>query len=211
MEGQYCQLDPLRAKDHAEPLFAAFEDDEKGDTWHYLAEGPFASLEEYRQWVSSTETISDQLFWAITDLDTGQVSGILSYLRIQPGAGSIEIGTITYSPHLRRCRAGSEAIILLIRTAFALGYRRVEWKCNALNEPSRRAALRYGFTYEGTFRQALVVKGRNRDTAWFSIIDREFPPIDASYGQWLNPGNFDEQGKQIVALSALVAGRGIAE
>lgn len=201
----YARLEPLSDSRHSDSLFDALQEDSEGRVWRYLADEPFESAQEFSTWVKSVEAWPDCIYFAVQDLDTGRWGGYLCYLRIKPNAGSIEIGGIAYAPCLQRRRSGSEAIILLARHAFALGYRRLEWKCNALNAASRRAAQRYGFSYEGTFRQATVVKGRNRDTAWFSIIDREFPLLNEAYTTWLDPSNFDAERQQITRLSELTA------
>ena len=148
---------------------------------------------------------ADPLFFAIVDAATGRATGLASYLRIAPAAGSIEIGHLYFSPLLQRRPAATEALFLLMDQAFELGYRRLEWKCNALNAASRSAALRLGFQFEGIFRQATVVKGRNRDTAWFSIIDGEWPQLRRAFARWLAPANFDEKGRQRERLSTLTA------
>jgi RimJ/RimL family protein N-acetyltransferase len=176
-----------------------------GDGWAYLPYGPFASPQRYRDWMQTHCTGDDPLFFAIIDRATDKAVGLASYLRITPAAGSIEIGHLSFSPLLQRRRAATEALYLLMRAAFALGYRRLEWKCNALNAASRQAAIRLGFAFEGVFRQATVVKGRNRDTAWFSIIDSEWPALDAAFTHWLAPENFDENGQQRAHLSVLTA------
>ncbi len=147
----------------------------------------------------------DPLFFAIRDLETGHWAGVASYLRITPEAGTIEVGHINLAPELQRTRAATEAMALMMGHAFGLGYRRYEWKCNALNLGSRRAAQRLGFSYEGVFRQAAVVKGRNRDTAWFAAIDEDWPQLSAAFQTWLDPANFDVDGRQRVALSSLTA------
>jgi len=146
---------------------------------------------------------SDPLFYAITDLDSGHLGGVASYLRITPQAGTIEVGHINFAASLQRTRAATEAIFLLIQWAFEAGYRRFEWKCDALNMPSRRAAQRFGLSYEGVFRQATVVKGRNRDTAWFAAIDAEWPALKEAFTLWLDPSNFDAQGQQRESLGSL--------
>ena len=150
--------------------------------------------------MAGAERSTDPLFYAIIDDTSGKALGHISYLRITPAAGSIEVGHVVYSPRLQRTRAATEAMYLLMQRVFTLGYRRYEWKCDALNAPSRQAAQRYGFAYEGVFRQALVYKGRNRDTAWYACIDQEWPALDAAYQRWLDPANFDEQGQQRHAL-----------
>jgi len=169
----------------------------------YLPYGPFATLDDYLVWLNRVATVADPQFYAIVDLATGTATGVASYLRIDPAAGSIEVGHINYSPKLQRTIAATEAMYLMMRRAFELGYRRYEWKCNALNVPSRAAALRLGFSYEGIFRQARVDKGRNRDTAWYAMIDGDWPLVDRAFRRWLDPSNFDERGRQLMALSAL--------
>ena len=173
--------------------------------WTYLASGPFASLAEFRAWMDATCRGADPLFFAIMDNTTGRVTGAASYLRIQPAQGSIEVGHIIYAPRLQRTAAATEAMVLMMRQAFALGYRRYEWKCNALNAKSRAAAQRLGLSFEGFFRQAAVVKGRNRDTAWYAAVDRDWPALDAAFTRWLDPANFDEDGRQRQRLSELTA------
>jgi len=173
--------------------------------WTYLPYGPFESPDGYRDWVTERSRDSDPLFLAIVDGATGLATGVASYLRIDSGNGSIEVGHLAYSPLLQRTPAATEAMYLMMRHAFELGYRRYEWKCNALNTPSRVAAQRLGFAYEGIFRQASVVHGRNRDTAWYAIIDSEWPALQAAYEQWLAPANFDSDGQQKTRLSELTA------
>jgi RimJ/RimL family protein N-acetyltransferase len=170
-----------------------------------MAYGPFATLVDYRTWVEGSARGNDPMFFAIVDRTTGKAVGVASYLRIDPANGCIEVGHLAYSPLLQRKPAASEAMYLMMEQAFKLGYRRYEWKCNALNAPSRAAAQRLGFSYEGIFRQATVVKGRNRDTAWYSIIDAEWPPLQRAFQTWLAPENFDAQGKQRKRLSSLTA------
>lgn len=203
LEGHYCRLEPLDAARHAEALFAANALDAEGLNWTYLSYGPFGDLSQYRAWVEKVGPGEDPLFFAILDQATGRATGVASYLRIAPESGSIEVGHINYSPLLQRTRAATEAMYLMMAQAFALGYRRYEWKCNALNQPSRAAAQRLGLSYEGLFRQATVVKGRNRDTAWYATIDSEWPALEAAFLQWLDPANFDAQGQQRRPLSSL--------
>jgi RimJ/RimL family protein N-acetyltransferase len=206
IEGRYCRVEPLDPDRHAAPLFEAICDDEDGRSWTYMAYGPFASLDEYRAWMTATCLGDDPLFFAIVDLTTGQPAGVASLMRIDRRCGIIEVGHIHYSPRLQRTRAATEAMYLLMRRVFdELGYRRYEWKCDALNEPSRRAAERLGFTYEGTFRKATIYKGRNRDTAWFSIVDDEWPSLKEAYEAWLDPSSFDAEGKQRRSLRDLTA------
>jgi RimJ/RimL family protein N-acetyltransferase len=195
MHGRLCRLDPLDPA-HAAPLFEAHALDREGRNWTYLPYGPFASSAEYTRWVEWASAQDDPQFFAIVDGATRPV-GVASYLRIEPAMGVIEVGHLAFSPLLQRRPAATEAMYLMMRRVFEeLGYRRYEWKCDALNAPSRRAAERLGFTYEGTFRQMHVVKGRNRDTAWFSITDSEWPVLKRAFEGWLDPANFDAAGAQ---------------
>jgi len=205
MEGRFCRLEPLDAERHAAALHAANAVDVEGRNWTYLPYGPFESQESYRDWVEQSSYSSDPLFFAIIDRAKNNPVGVASYLRIDPASGSIEVGHIHYSPLLQHAPAATEAMFLMMRQAFALGYRRYEWKCNALNAPSRAAAQRLGFSFEGVFRQASVVKGRNRDTAWYAAIDSEWPALESAYTAWLDPANFDAAGRQRLRLSALTA------
>jgi RimJ/RimL family protein N-acetyltransferase len=201
LQGQYVQLEPLCADRHAAELFDAYQGHDS--LWDYMPYGPFDKMVDYRAWVVETIANPGHMFLAIRDIETGVLGGVASYLRIDPKAGSIEVGNINYAPVLQRTRAATEAMALMMGWAFDAGYRRYEWKCNALNAPSRRAAQRLGFSYEGIFRQALVVKGRNRDTAWFAVIDREWPALRKAYVLWLDHSNFDSNGRQIIALGDL--------
>jgi len=205
LSGQYCRLEPADPARHAAPLFTALAQDVSGEVWTYLPYGPFASADAYAQWLQSVCGGDDPLFFAIVDAATDRAVGLASYLRITPQAGSVEIGHLLFSPQLQRHTAATEALYLLMRQAFALGYRRLEWKCDTRNLASRRAAARLGFRFEGVFRQAAVVKGRNRDTAWFSVIDGEWPALDAAFRTWLAPENFDAAGRQRRRLSELTA------
>ncbi len=195
MVGRYCTVEPLDIERHAAQLFAANRHDVDGRNWAYLPYGPFGRLEDYVEWMAATCRDPDPLFHAIVDHDLGAV-GVASYLRIAPVQGSIEVGHINYSPLLQRQRAATEAMFLMMGRAFDLGYRRYEWKCDALNAASRTAAIRLGFAFEGVFRQAAVVKGRNRDTAWYSVIDSEWPARRREFITWLSPQNFDPDGRQ---------------
>jgi RimJ/RimL family protein N-acetyltransferase len=205
MTGRTCRVEPLSVDRHAADLHAANRRDADGRNWTYLPYGPFDTLEAYIAWVTSVVAATDPQFHALIDLASGKAVGVASYLRIDPGAGSIEVGHINYSPLLQRTIAATEAMYLMMKRAFDLGYRRYEWKCNALNAPSRTAAQRYGFSYEGIFRQARVDKGRNRDTAWYAMVDKEWPQIDGAFRRWLDPSNFDRQGRQRVSLGALTS------
>jgi RimJ/RimL family protein N-acetyltransferase len=207
MTGRFCRVEPLDAGRHAAELYAANSQDCDGRMWTYLPWGPYEGFDEYLAAIEAGLRRDDFITYAVIDAAGGKAVGVASYLNINPAAGSIEVGGIAYSPALQRKPAGTEAMYLMMRRVFdELGYRRYEWKCNALNAPSRAAAGRYGFRFEGIFRQADVVKGRNRDTAWFSITDREWPGIKAAFERWLDPGNFADDGHQRVSLSALTAG-----
>jgi RimJ/RimL family protein N-acetyltransferase len=205
MDGRYCRLEPLDAAAHARALYEANARDAGGGMWTYMGYGPFENFEAYRAWVAENGATRDPLFFAIVDKATGSAVGVASYMRIDPRNGAIEVGGLAFSPLLQKKPAATEAMFLMMQRAFALGYRRYEWKCDALNAPSRVAAQRYGFSYEGLFRQAVVYKARNRDTAWFSILDSEWPAIRDAFTRWLAPDNFDAAGRQRESLSALTA------
>lgn len=201
MQGQFVRLEPLSADAHAFDLHVAFQGHDR--LWDYMPYGPFASGSAYHRWARDREAGEDPRFYVLRDMASGQCGGIASYLRITPEAGSIEVGHICISPAMQRGAAATEAMYLMMRWAFDAGYRRYEWKCNALNLASRRAAQRLGFSFEGVFRNHMIVKGRNRDTAWFSVIDSEWPALAEAYAAWLAPGNFDGQGRQRERLSDL--------
>ena len=205
MEGRFCRLEALDPMRHATSLYAANALDAEGRNWTYLPYGPFDSPDRYRAWIEQQCRGNDPLFYAIVDPANGKALGVASYLRIAPGSGSLEVGHLNFSPLLQRTPAATEAMYLMMARAFDLGYRRYEWKCNALNAPSRAAAQRLGLSFEGVFRQATIVKGRNRDTAWYAAIDQEWPALKEAFLQWLSPANFDERGKQCSALSVLTA------
>lgn len=205
MEGRFCRLEPLDAKAHGAKLHEANSLDRDGRMWTYLSPGPFDSIESYLAWADGASRGSDPIFFAIVERASGEPVGVASYLRIDPKSGSIEVGSIAYSPRLQRSAAATEAMFLMMQKAFELGYRRYEWKCNMWNAPSRAAAQRLGFSYEGVFRQHMIVKGRNRDTAWYAAIDSEWPALKAAYERWLAPENFDGEGKQRTRLSDLTA------
>jgi RimJ/RimL family protein N-acetyltransferase len=164
--------------------------------WTYLSSGPFTSSAELRSWVEARQDSEDPLFFAVVDASTARAAGVSSYLRIEPAHGVVEVGHLAFAPQLQRTRVATEAMYLMMKHVFDIGYRRCEWKCDALNAPSRRAAERLGFTFEGIFRQAIVYKGRNRDTAWYSVIDSEWPVLETSFRAWLDPDNFDADGRQ---------------
>ena len=201
MTGRLCRVEPLDLAAHAESLFEADRLDRDGGSWTYMPYGPFEDLEDYRRWMREQALGDDPLFHAVCDSESGRALGVASYLRITPAVGAIETGHIHYSPLLQRKPAATEAMFLMMARVFdELGYRRYEWKCDALNAPSRRAAKRLGFQYEGIFRQATLYKGRNRDTAWFAITDQDWPRLKAGYQAWLEPGNFNADGAQINRL-----------
>ncbi|MBD3670543.1 MAG: GNAT family N-acetyltransferase [Gammaproteobacteria bacterium] len=204
LQGRHCRLEPLDPERHGCELYAANQADTTGASWTYLPYGPFESEVSYRDWLETVCDRKDPLFYTIVDSVSEQASGLASYLRITPDYGFIEVGHIHYSPGLKRTTAATEAMYLMMRQAFELGYRRYEWKCDALNAPSRRAAERLGFQFEGIFRQHLVNKGRNRDTAWYAIIDSDWPGIKQALEQWLSDSNFDKHGNQRTALSQLI-------
>ena len=204
MEGRFCRLEPLDPERHAAELFEANRLDAEGRNWTYLPVGPFERLDDFRRWMDAKCLGPDPLFHAIIDRASGRAVGFASYLRIDPANGVIEVGHITYSPLLQRHPAATETMYLMMRRVFdELGYRRYEWKCDSLNAPSRAAAQRLGFVFEGIFRQAVVYKGRNRDTCWFSILDGEWPALRRAFERWLDPANFDGAGKQRRRLSEL--------
>lgn len=201
LEGQYVRLERMEPDAHAADLHRAFSGHDA--LWDYMPYGPFSSAASYHRWAKETATGTDPLFYVMRDKATGHCGGVASYLRITPAAGTIEVGHICLSPEIARGRVWTEAMYLMMDWAFAQGYRRYEWKCNALNMASRRAAQRLGFSYEGIFRQAVVIKGRNRDTAWFAMIDSEWPALREAYAAWLHPRNFDAKGRQKERLSDL--------
>ncbi|MBT8460279.1 MAG: GNAT family N-acetyltransferase [Boseongicola sp.] len=196
-QGRFARLEPLTLE-HVPGLREAHLEDRKDAMWHYLPIGPFDTT-GYSEWVEANCTLADPLHFAVRMAD-GRLGGTLSLMRITPSAGTIETGWLTFAPRLQRTREATEAVYLLMKWAFEAGYRRFEWKCDAANMPSRRAAERFGFSYEGVFRQAGVVKGRNRDTAWFAAIDSEWPVLREAYQSWLDDTNFDIDGRQIRSL-----------
>ena len=206
MQGRFCAVEPLDPAKHAHALFEANSLDSDNRNWTYLSVGPFKDFESYRAWLDKVAEGADPVFHAIIDRATGKAVGVASYMRLDPPNGVIEGGHINSSPLLQQKPAATEAMFLMMRRVFdELGYRRYEWKCDSLNAPSRAAALRLGFQYEGLFRQATVYKGRSRDTTWFSIIDGEWPKVRGAYEQWLAPDNFDAGGGQKRKLSDLIA------
>lgn len=201
LEGRYCRLEPLDPARHGASLFAASAARGAEERFRYLAEVP-PDETAFAAWMDRSAASEDPLFHAVVDRASGRCEGRQAYLRITPEHGVIEIGHVLWGPAIARTRVATEALWLYASHAFeALGYRRFEWKCDAGNEPSRRAALRFGFAYEGTFRQHMVVKGRNRDTAWFAMTDGDWPQVRARLSAWLDPSNFDEAGRQQAPLA----------
>jgi RimJ/RimL family protein N-acetyltransferase len=209
LPGRYVTLVPLEAEKHAEALFPLANGRDNDRVWRYLFDGPYADIAAFKASMVEREKSPDPLFFTVIDNRSGLPVGFQSFLRIEPAHRVIEVGAILYTPALQRTIGATEAQYLFAAYAFdTLGYRRYEWKCNALNAPSRRAALRLGFTFEGVFRQHMIVKGRNRDTAWFSMLDSEWPQRRAAFERWLSPENFDAAGRQRVSLASL---NGVAE
>jgi RimJ/RimL family protein N-acetyltransferase len=205
--GRYVVARPLDAERDADALYAASHPPEgEAAIWTYLPYGPYASAAEMRTALMQVQGSADPLFFTLIPEAARHPAGVASYLRIDPGSGAIEIGHIWFGTIMQRTRAATEAIYLLARHAFEdLGYRRLEWKCNALNVASRRAALRFGFTFEGIFRQHMVVKGRNRDSAWYAIVDGDWPRVRSAFESWLDPENFDARGQQRRRLGELMS------
>lgn len=201
LDGRFVRLEALDADAHAFELQEAFAGEDA--LWDFMPYGPFASGSAYHRWARQREEGEDPRFMVLRDRASGLCGGIAAWLRILPDAGSIEVGHICIAPRLQRGQAMTEAMALMMGWAFAAGYRRYEWKCNALNLTSRRAAQRLGFSFEGVFRQHMIVKGRNRDTAWFSVIDSEWPALAEAFRVWLDPSNFDARGRQRERLSDL--------
>jgi RimJ/RimL family protein N-acetyltransferase len=202
LPGQWCSLTPLSVEEHSADLFAAFREDAEGRDWTYLSHGPFRVEDEFKQWLASVSEKSDPLFFSVIDAANRRATGILSLMRIDASSGSIEIGNVHFSRSIQKTRVSTEAVALLSRHVFEdLAYRRLEWKCDSLNEPSRRAALRFGFKFEGLFRQHVVYKHRSRDTAWYSMLDWEWPERRDALLRWLEPSNFDERGNQRLSLA----------
>ncbi|MEO1536314.1 MAG: GNAT family protein [Pseudomonadota bacterium] len=201
LHGRYTTLEPL-SHAHIPELWEAHAG--QGQVWRYIPNGPFESESALGAWVDQVRVSPDPMQFAVR-MEDGRLGGTLSLLRIAPAAGSIEVGYIVFTPRLQRTRAATEAVYLTLKWAFEAGYRRFEWKCDAANLPSRRAAQRFGLSYEGVFRQATIVKGRNRDTAWFAAIDAEWPALRAAFVSWLAPENFDADGRQKRRLADLTA------
>lgn len=205
MAGHLCRVELLDPTRHAADLYESNAPDTESRSWTYLPYGPFETFNDYLGWLTDCSRTSDPLFHTIVDNTTGKAVGVASYLGINPARGSIEVGHINFSPLLQRTPAATEAMYLMMKRAFELGYRRYEWQCDALNASSRAAAQRLGLSFEGVFRQARVYKGRNWDTAWYAAIDREWPELEAAFLRWLDPANFDQDGKQAIRLRELTA------
>ncbi len=201
LEGRYARLEPLDAVKHEADLFASAHAPGAEERFRYLMEDPPADRAEFHEWMVKAESSGDPLFLAVVDRGTGRAEGRQALMRMEPAHGVIEIGHLLWGPAMARSRVSTEAFYLMASHAFRLGYRRLEWKCNNDNVPSKRAAQRFGFTFEGIFRQHFVIKGRNRDSAWFSILDHEWPRLDAGFREWLRPENFDEDGQQVSKLA----------
>jgi RimJ/RimL family protein N-acetyltransferase len=196
-------MELLDAAKHLDDLHEAFGKDRDGRLWTYMPVGPFPSKQEFAAWISAACRTDDPLFYAIKDSSTGSAVGVAALMRIKPDIGVIEVGHITCSPYMQRTAMSTEAMVLLMTRVFdELGYRRYEWKCDSLNAASRQAAERLGFRFEGVFEQATIYKGRNRDTAWYSILDRDWPALKRAYLQWLDDSNFDKDGRQKRRLQA---------
>ena len=206
LHGRFCRLEPLDTNRHTEDLWHTFGQDKTGETWTYLAHEPPQDKSEFEQRLASQAASLDPFFYAVVESKTQQAVGVASYLRISPAVGSIEIGHLHFSPLMQKTPIATETLYLLLTETFeVLGYRRCEWKCDSLNAPSRVAAARFGFQFEGVFRQALVYKGRNRDTAWYAILDSEWVQLAQAYRRWLNPSNFTSDGHQKLRLSELTS------
>ena len=205
IDGALVRLEPIEPHRHGEGLFCAGHEGADSEAiWDYLPYGPFADAKAYTRWLVDAAGSLDPIFYAVRSLQDDRLAGVMSYLTIAPKSASIEIGHIWFAPFLQRTPAATEALFLTMRLAFDdLGYRRLEWKCNALNKKSRAAAERLGFAYEGVFYRHMIVKGCNRDTAWYSLLAEEWPDVRTCFETWLEPGNFDNQGNQRVSLTEM--------
>lgn len=209
LEGRYVRLEPMDVARHGDGLFAAAATDDRDQRFRWLYDEPPQDRAEFQPWLDKAAASTDPFYFTVIDRQCGRIAGRQSFMRIDTANGVIEIGNILWNDPVARKPAATEALFLFARHAFDdLGYRRFEWKCNAENHPSRRAALRFGFGFEGIFRQHLVVKGRNRDTAWFAMIDKDWPTIRRAFEEWLDPQNFDSEGRQKRRLGEIRAGIG---
>lgn len=205
IQGNFADIELFDPDQHGDDLYESFSADD-GSLWTYMSDGPFDSKPAFLSWLETIAKYSDPLFHAIINRETGKAAGIAAYMRIRPAVGVIEIGNIVLSPALQRTRIATEAMFLFMERAIdELGYRRYEWKCDSLNSASRKAAERLGFRYDGLFEQAVVYKNRNRDTAWYSILDRDWPSLREAYRNWLDLSNFDDEGMQKKRLSAFIS------
>jgi RimJ/RimL family protein N-acetyltransferase len=204
MLGRTCRLERLNVERHGPDLERAFVEESEPRQWTYLPYGPFDDRAGFRAWLAAQEVLQDPFFYTIIEEETDAASGLASYLRIQSAHGVIEVGHIHFSPRLQKTVAATEAMYWMMKRAFDLGYRRYEWKCDSLNAPSMRAAQRLGFKFEGIFHQNVMYKGRNRDTAWFSILDHEWPRLEEGFRRWLSPDHFDARGQQKGRLQDLL-------
>lgn len=205
LQGRFVSIEPLDPSFHADALYEGTQGDDRDQLWRYLFEGPFPDRPSFDAYLQRQAASEDPLFFAIVDRSSGLAVGEAAYLRVEPIHQVIEIGHIIFTAKLQRSAGATEAMFLMAQHVFDLGYRRYEWKCNAVNAPSMRAARRLGFTFEGIFRQHMIVKGRNRDTAWFSMLDGEWPERKANFERWLDPDNFDQHGRQKLSLTELNA------
>ena len=204
MDGRFCHLEPIDIEAHATQLFQAYQHDKENRNWTYLPYGPFVYEAGFRQWISDACLGNDPMYFTVIDKTTSKAVGVATFMRIEPAQGVIEVGHINFSPLMQRTAMATEAMYLMMRRVFEeLGYRRYEWKCDSLNAPSRKAAERLGMQFEGIFRQATMYKGRNRDTAWYSITDQEWPALNQAFKKWLALDNFYNDGQQKVKLSDL--------
>lgn len=203
MTGRFCLLEPAGRPEQADELFGVFAGGDDARDWLYLPYGPFPDRDTFAAWYAATCGGEDPLFFVIREAETRRAVGLASFLNINRRMGCIEVGHIHFSPSLQCSAAATEAMYLMMKRVFECGFRRYEWKCDSFNERSRRAAQRFGFSFEGVFRQHYVVKGRNRDTAWYACIDREWPELRAAYEAWLSPENFDGEGRQRRRLTEL--------
>ncbi|MEM5530041.1 GNAT family protein [Gammaproteobacteria bacterium AS21] len=208
LAGRFCRLERLKPKRHAQSLFTTLCDRQFDENWTYLPYGPFADYDLFYQWLSASAQLTDPLFFSVIDQATNQAVGLVSYLRVDPQVGAAEVGHIHFSSKIQQTAIASESMYLMMQYLFdELGYRRYEWKCDSLNAPSKKAALRLGFEYEGTFKQATIYKNRNRDTAWYAIVDKQWPMIKQGFERWLAAENFDDKGRQ---KSKLTTGKALA-
>jgi RimJ/RimL family protein N-acetyltransferase len=203
LEGRFIRLEPLNPDLHADALFQATSGADNIPLWQYLFDGPFEDRLVFHDYIAKKASSRDPRFYALICKQTGTAVGHAAYMRIEPAHRVLEVGSILFSRGLQKTPAATECMYLMARHAFeTLGYRRYEWKCNALNEGSRRAAIRLGFQFEGVFRQHMIIKGRNRDTAWYSMLDKDWPLCKRAFERWLHPSNFNSDGRQILSLSS---------